>query len=140
MIARLAGPNELDELLDLRRVVFVDEQGVPADLEEDGLDPACTHFVVRDDHGAVVGTARMREYHGSAKAERVAVLASARGTGVGRLLMDALEAEARRQGLPDVRLNAQTSAVPFYERIGYATEGDEFEDAGIPHLAMRKRL
>ena len=140
MIARLAGPNELDECLALRRVVFVEEQDVPADLEEDGLDPSCTHFVVRDAGGSVVGTARMREYHGAAKAERVAVHPSARGTGVGRLLMDALEAEARRQGRPEVRLNAQPSAIPFYDRLGYLAEGPEFDDAGIPHRHMRKAV
>lgn len=138
MIARRAGPDELEECLALRRVVFVEEQDVPADLEVDGLDPACTHFVVRDAGGAVVGTARMREYHGAAKAERVAVHAAARGTGVGRLLMDALEAEARLLALPEVRLNAQTSAIPFYDRLGYVAEGPEFDDAGIPHRHMRK--
>ena len=37
-------------------------------------------------------------------------------------------------------LHAQASAAPFYLRAGYSMEGDPFEEAGIPHLAMRKAL
>lgn len=139
MKARIARPDELPSLLAVRRVVFVEEQGVPPELEVDGLDPECVHFAV-EGPGGLLGTARLRDYHGAGKAERVAVLASARGTGAGRALMEALEAEAVRRGMPEVRLNAQRDAVPFYLRLGYEPVGAEFEEAGIPHLAMRKPL
>jgi predicted GNAT family N-acyltransferase/MFS family permease len=137
---RVASPDELPACLRLRRQVFVDEQRVPVDEELDGLDERCTHFVARQDR-ELVGTARMRFVgEGKAKAERVAVRASARGAGVGRVLMLALEVEAAQRGASEVVLNAQISARDFYSRLGYVPEGEEFLDAGIVHVAMRKRL
>jgi predicted GNAT family N-acyltransferase len=123
----------------LRKIVFVNEQSVPADLEQDGLDATCAHFVAWEGD-RLAGTARMREVHGAAKAERVAVAREARRSGVGRRLMEALEAEAQARGAREVRLNAQLSAVPFYAALGYVAEGVVFEEAGIGHLAMRKGL
>ncbi len=136
---RRARPDEMDACLALRRVVFVEEQSVPPDLEVDGLDPVAIHLVALAD-GRVVGTARVRTVHGAAKAERVAVPSDARGTGIGRALMRAVEEEARAGGLAAVLLNAQESAIPFYEKIGYVAEGDRFFEAGIPHRAMRRSL
>ena len=135
----VVGLDALDACHALRRVVFVEGQGVPAEREVDGLDPQSTHFLAVLD-GRPVGTARMREVDGCAKAERVAVLGELRGEGIGRALMDALEEEARRRGLSAVVLGAQDHAVPFYDRLGYRREGDWFEDAGIPHMHMRKSL
>ncbi len=136
---RRARPDEMAACLALRRVVFVEEQSVPPDLEVDGLDPVAIHLVALAD-GRVVGTARVRTVYGAAKAERVAVPSDARGTGIGRALMRAVEEEARAGGLAAVILNAQESAIPFYEKIGYVAEGDRFFDAGIPHRAMRRPL
>ena len=68
------------------------------------------------------------------------MLASSRRAGVGAALMHAIEAEARRLGLPEIVLHAQTAAVSFYESIGYRAEGEEFLEADIPHRFMRKRL
>lgn len=137
--ARLASADELPRCLAVRRVVFIDEQGVAEDIEVDGRDAEATHFIAEDDDG-VIGAARLREVHGEAKAERVAVLRSARGRGVGTALMAALEAEAARRGLAAVVLGAQEQAIPFYERIGYRVFGAAFLDADIPHRWMRKRL
>jgi predicted GNAT family N-acyltransferase len=138
--AAVATPDELDALLALREVVFVHEQAVPPALERDGLDASATHFIARDPLGAVIGAARMRVVDGKAKAERVAVRADVRGRGVGAALMRALEAEALRCGLRQVVLNAQESAIPFYEGLGYVAEGPTFDDAGIPHRHMRRAL
>ena len=129
--------------LAIRTRVFVVEQGVPAELEEDGLDPDCTHFLAEIPDGAgwvPVGTARMRRKGEVAKAERVAVLFALRGHGIGALLMAALEQEVAAQGLPEVLLHAQVSVVPFYERLGYRGEGEVFGEAGIDHWAMRRRV
>lgn len=123
----------------IRRAVFVAEQGVTEAEEMDGLDVDCAHFLAERGEDAL-GTARLREVDGAAKAERVAVVAAARRGGVGRRLMDALEAEARRRGHGEVKLAAQTSAIPFYERLGYACFGDPFVEARIPHRWMRKPL
>jgi len=136
---RRARADELPACLTLRHEVFVVEQDVPADLEVDGLDPIATHLVALRE-GRVVGTARIREVHGAAKAERVAVPRDARGSGIGAAMMRAVEIEARARGLSAVILHAQESAIPFYERIGYTAEGERFFDAGIPHRAMRRSL
>ncbi len=139
LTVRIAGPDDLEACFALRRVVFIDEQLVPEDEEWDGLDDACVHFLASHD-GDAVGTARLRVVDGVAKAERVAVLASARGLGAGRAVMDALHVEAARQGLARVILAAQMPALPFYERLGYVAWGDEFDDAGIPHRWMGRDL
>ena len=123
----------------IRRSVFVEGMGIPEPLEVDGRDGECVQLLLQCD-GADTGTARLREHDGAAKAERVAVLADARGRGLGRLLMDALEAEARRRGFAEVVLHAQVEVVAFYEKLGYAPEGERFVEADIPHQAMRKGL
>jgi predicted GNAT family N-acyltransferase len=71
---------------------------------------------------------------------RMAVLKSARGTGMGAKVLDALMAKAAELGYPELILNAQTHAAPFYARVGFEQVGEEFEEAGIPHIEMRKRI
>ena len=140
VIRKVTTPEDLARCLDLRRVVFIDEQGVPEHEELDDLDPVCTHLLALGG-GEPVGTARLRDPGGdAAKAQRVAVLRAWRGAGVGRALMRALEEEARAMGKSEVVLGAQITAIPFYERLGYAAEGDPFDDAGIPHRWMRRRI
>lgn len=136
---------ELERCLEIRRAVFVDEQGVEEALELDGLEAKCTHFLAWNDapHDSdrAVGTARMMlDPEGNAKAQRVAVRASVRQNGIGRLLMRALEDEARIQKATAVVLGAQLTALNFYEKLGYEAYGDEFDDAGIPHRMMRRSL
>lgn len=122
----------------VRRVVFIDEQAVPEPEEIDGRDPDCVHFLASTDTEDL-GTARMRMVDGTvAKAERVAVHAHSRGLGVGRALMRALESAAWEAGAATVKLGAQLTAVPFYERLEYSAYGPEFDDAGIPHRMMKK--
>ena len=135
---RIARPDELDACLEVRREVFIEGQHVPEDLEVDGLDPDCIHFIALVD-GRAVGAARLRIANGKAKAERVAVRAEVRGHGLGHRLMDCLEAEARRLGHDEVILSAQVSVISFYEHRGYAAEGPVFVDAGIDHRMMRRR-
>ena len=135
--------SDLAAALKIRETVFVLGQGVPADLEVDGLDPQCTHLMAeaREDGAWVpVGTARLRRKGDLTKAERVAVLEASRGHGVGALLMAALEDEAEHQGARQVFLHAQLSVVQFYLKLGYVSEGPEFDEAGIGHQAMRKQL
>jgi predicted GNAT family N-acyltransferase len=88
-----------------------------------------------------VGCARLRTLGpGRGKVERVAVLLEERGSGLGRQLMQAVEAEAARRGLGDLLLHSQTAVVDFYARLGWRAFGDEFDEAGIPHYAMRRAL
>lgn len=125
-------------LMAVRTTVFVEEQGVPADLEEDDRDPHCLHLLAM--RGArPVGAARL-DVAGGGKVGRVAVLAEERGQGIGLALMRALHSLAPAQGLTELWCHAQRSAVPFYEGLGYRAEGAEFAEAGIPHRLMRRPL
>lgn len=136
---RLARDDERAACLAVRRTVFIEEQRVEEAIEVDGLDEACAHAIAYADDGRCVGTARLRVTDGGdAKVERVAVLAEARGTGLGHRLMDVIEAEARRRGFTEVVLNAQASVITFYDRRGYAPEGPRFDEAGIEHQKMRR--
>ncbi len=134
--------QEKDACFALREQVFVQEQGVPRELEMDEQDAAATHFLLRDDTTReALGTARLLDKGGgTAKIGRVAVLAHRRGEGRGREMMLAALAEAKQQGFTDAVLDSQTQAVAFYERLGFVSEGGEFLDADIPHFRMRRAL
>jgi predicted GNAT family N-acyltransferase len=121
----------------VRQTVFIDEQHVPAELEFDDRDPVCLHLLAIAD-GAPIGTGRLDVEHG--KIGRVAVLAAHRRKGVATQLMARLHELARAQGLSQVWCNAQISARPFYERLGYRSSGDVFDEAGIPHIKMDRPL
>lgn len=121
----------------IREMVFIHEQGVPVELEWDGLDSSCAHVLAWNDHGEAIGTARMQP---SGTIGRMAVLKDWRGRGVGRALLQTLLDLAVRQGLPRVTLSAQTHALGFYERAGFRVTGEPFMDAGIPHRHMEKGL
>ena len=148
---RLAGDQaERDAAYGVRFDVFVTEQQVPADLELDDLDETADHFVAYDD-GRAVGAGRLVvEPAGFADADaslgevahlgRLAVRPAARGTALGVALVAAIEARAAERGLRVVALSAQTHALGFYERLGYAAHGPVFDDAGLPHRWMTKVL
>ena len=121
----------------IRETVFIHEQGVPIELEWDGLDPSCAHVLARSDRGEAIGTARMQP---NGTIGRMAVLKDWRGRGVGGVLLQRLLGLATQQGLTCVRLSAQTHALGFYERPGFRVTGEPFMDAGIPHRNMVKEL
>ncbi len=133
--------------LDLRYEVFVREQGVPPELEYDGLDATADHAVVLDDDGRAVATARLLD-PGPRRPDaepvgiigRVAVSAAWRGRGLGRLVTAALEARAGERGLPAVELHAQARVADFYTRQGYRPIGEPDVEAGIEHVWMRREL
>lgn len=121
---------------EIRRAVFIDEQNVPPEEEWDGLDPKCQHFLAMLD-GQPVGTARLLP---DGHIGRVAVLAGARGTGIGALLMRSAIEAARHAGHAQAALSSQVHALAFYQRLGFVAHGDEFLDAGIPHREMTLSL
>jgi predicted GNAT family N-acyltransferase len=124
---------------ELRFEVFVDEQGVPRELELDEFDPGATHLVaILDDR--VIGTLRLLGHDGAAKIGRVAVRATLRRAGIGARLMQRAEAIAMARGFAEIVLHAQVAVAGFYRRLGYVEEGDRFDEAGIPHIAMRKKI
>jgi predicted GNAT family N-acyltransferase len=133
------GSDLMREAFGLRYEVFVDEQGVPRELEVDELDPSATHLVaISGDR--VIGTLRILDHGAAAKVGRVAVRATARRGGIGARLMHRAAAIAADRGFTEVIVHAQIAVVGFYRRLGYVEEGEEFDDAGIPHIAMRKKI
>lgn len=121
------------ELFALREAVFIQEQGVPPELEIDEYDAQARHWLARAPSGRVIGTVRLTP---DAHLGRLAVAADWRGQGVGWALMQEAMAAARSAGMAAVQLNAQLQALDFYTRLGFHVTGDIFEDAGIPHRAM----
>jgi len=120
----------------LRQQVFVVEQGVPAELELDEMDAQSLHAIAYQD-GVPVATGRLLP---DGHIGRMAVRQDARGAGTGSLVLCALMDEARRRGDREVVLHAQLSARDFYARHGFEPEGEVFMDAGIEHIAMRRRF
>lgn len=118
----------------VRRRVFIEEQGVPESLEWAPIDAGCAWFVAIVNDGEVVGIVRLLE---DGRVGRMAVLPAWRRRGIGGALLNAVLALARGRGLGGVYLSAQSLAVPFYLRHGFQAEGDEYQDAGIPHRTMR---
>lgn len=140
MEVRLAGPPDRRSMFALRREVFVDGQGVPAEIERDDLDEAADHAVaVRD--GVVLGTGRLvPRPDGTGGIGRMAVADADRRRGIGAAVLRRLEDRAVERGMPAVELHAQVHARAFYERAGYAAFGDAYLEAGIEHVSMRKAL
>lgn len=124
-------------VLPVRTAVFVVEQGVPESIERDAMDAVSRHAIARDVSGSVVATGRLLP---DGHIGRMAVLAALRGAGVGAAVLQALMAEAVRQGLTAVVLNAQVHALDFYRRLGFVERGEVFLEAGIEHRTMRRSL
>ena len=129
--------QELADAFEVRRTVFVHEQNVPEEEEIDQFEKDAIHFVLYDKEKAA-GAGRFRILDGIGKVERICVLKENRNTGAGIAIMNKIEEYAATQGIPTLKLNAQTQAIPFYSKLGYEIISDEFLDAGIPHKTMRK--
>ncbi|MCY8512209.1 GNAT family N-acetyltransferase [Bacillus atrophaeus] len=131
--------SQIKDAFFVRQEVFIKEQNVPAEEEIDHLESEAEHIVVYDE-GQPVGAGRWRLKEGLGKLERICVLKSHRSSGVGVIIMQALEKAAEARGVSGFILNAQTQAVPFYEKQGYKVSSkEEFLDAGIPHVEMIKK-
>jgi len=137
LVVRLGSWDELSaQASPIRFTVFVDEQKVPVELELDEFDPLSCHALALAGDEAI-GTGRLLP---DGHIGRMAVLAGWRGRGVGALLLQALIDEAKRRGMARVVLNAQTHALGFYARFGFVPEGEEYEEAGLPHRTMSRSL
>jgi predicted GNAT family N-acyltransferase len=124
----------------IRHEVFVEEQQVPLDEEQDAFDAEATH-VLACAEGLALATARLVcKSPVLGKVGRVAVRRPWRGTGLGKQLMEAITLQASILGLTELMLDAQVQVVSFYERLGYRAEGERFLDAGIWHVRMRRAL
>jgi YbgC/YbaW family acyl-CoA thioester hydrolase len=125
----------------LRRAVFVGEQGIPESEEWDAADATALHAVAINALGQAVGTGRLLAAEpGVGKIGRMAVHRALRGTGVGARVLAALIEAARTRGDHTLRLSAQRTAMGFYQRQGWQCVGEPYDEVGIPHQTMERRL
>ena len=127
----------------IRFKVFVEEQGVPRDIELDERDALCVHALAYE-HEKVVGTGRLlppaEETAAAAQVGRMAVLPECRGRGIGSRILEELMDKARQRGDKQLTLSAQIHAVEFYKSHGFQAMGEIYDEAGIPHRKMRRNL
>lgn len=138
-IETITAKEQLDDALNIRNIVFVQEQNVAPDLEYDGLDDEAIHAIgyVKD---KPIATGRIRFVDKCGKLERVAVLKKFRGKSYGTQIIKYMEHLIHKHNYTKATLNAQTHAIDFYENLGYTVVSDEFMDANIPHVTMEKSL
>ena len=125
------------EARQIRLAVFVEEQRVPVEIEWDDQDEESLHALAYDGAGKAVATGRLLP---DGHIGRMAVLREWRGKGVGGAILERLVAVAKDRGDKEIELFAQTQAIPFYRKYGFSESGPVFEEAGIPHQAIRRML
>lgn len=119
----------------IRHQVFIEEQNVPIELEWEGNDDQFHYVLAVNNKSRAIGTGRIDQ---AGHIGRMAVLKAWRNHGIGSAILKALLDYAQQQHIPRLILNAQSSAIPFYEKQGFDIISDEFMDAGIPHKTMEK--
>lgn len=133
--------NDYEKMVGLRNAVLRIPLGRILSEAELSRDEHFTHLAAFNADEEVVGTVLLSgESDTQVRTRQVAVRADMQGKGVGAKLMAYAEAEAVVRGFREVILHARNTAVPFYSRIGYTVDGDYFEEAGIPHIYMHKKL
>ena len=133
-------PRDLEAAMTIRWPVFVEEQGVPADEEQDSSDLTSVHALAEID-GRVVGTGRLvLEGDHAGHIGRIAVLPDYRHRGIATRIIATLEQQASAYGFSEITLHAQTYVRELYRKCGYVVSGLQFLEAGIDHLPMTKHL
>jgi len=132
--------KELKAAFEVRKQVFVEEQGISQELELDGHDSEALHIVVQDGE-RVIGTTRVLfPAPSQAKIERMAVLKPYRHQGIGSGIIAFLNEELRNRQVEQVILHAQYPVVAFYKSCGFEESGAPFWEAGIKHIKMERQL
>jgi predicted GNAT family N-acyltransferase len=134
-VNRVSSRKEREKALAIRKRVFVEEQGVPEEIEMDRHDKRAFHFLAFAS-GKAVGTARVVMHRGTAKIGRMAVLKCYRGRGIGTKLLKRAIVKAKQQNAKMIYLHAQVPVVGFYEAMAFRCVGSVFQEAGIPHRKM----
>lgn len=124
-------------LRSVREAVFIREQGVPEELEWDGLDEGCRHALALNLNGGAIGCGRILA---DGHIGRIAVLPEWRQQKVGTAIMEVLLDYAREHDFKQVDVDAQTHAAQFYRNFDFVEQGDVFMDAGLQHIKMRLKL
>lgn len=139
---RIITEQDLNIAFEIRKDVFVKEQGVPLEVELDEFDVlggSCEHILVYHD-GQAVGTGRITIVDGIGKLQRICILKPYRKLGLGKIIIQGLEEIAREKGALKAKLHGQTQAGAFYKKLGYEAASDIFMEEGIPHILMIKEL
>ncbi len=135
----VASSRELKGAFEVRKQVFVEEQGISEDIELDEHDVEALHMVVKD-KDRVIGTARVLFLAmNQAKIERMAILKPFRRRGIGRKIISFLNEELRNRKVKQVILHAQYPVVAFYKSCGFEESGSPFWEAGIKHMKMGRQ-
>ena len=134
-----AGPGEVEQALELRREVFVGEQGVSEADEFDGREDECVH-VLAVDGGRVVGCCRLLPAGEVVKLGRMVVAPDRRREGIAAAMLAESDAQAAALGAGLITLSAQTYVTSLYEQAGYEVTSATFDEVGIEHVRMEKRL
>ncbi|MGK7396950.1 MAG: GNAT family N-acetyltransferase [Candidatus Cyclobacteriaceae bacterium M3_2C_046] len=141
-IVKIKSDNLLEQAFTIRKEVFVQEQKVPERDELDQYENESVHFLAYYD-AKPIGTARWRKTKQGLKLERFAVKKAYRNTGIGSALVQAILADIKENfedKIPSLYLHAQVGAVYLYEKFGFEIEGDQFDECGIMHYKMKKKI
>lgn len=131
-------PQDKEKLaiaFEIRRKVFIEEQNVDKNIEVDGLDDICTHYLLFLNNIGIA-TVRYRQTKEGIKIERFAVLKEYRGKEFGKMLLIKMLEDLKKSRAATIYLNAQESAVNFYLRNGFIIQGQAFVEANIVHYKM----
>ena len=125
--------QEKELVLSIRKIVFIEELNIPEYMEIDNNEDLAT-YVLANIGNKYVGTARWRNTDLGIKLERFAVLSEYRSCGVGTEMTKFILKQLDHTKL--IYLNAQESAISFYEKLGFDSIGPRFDEVGIPHQKM----
>ena len=120
------------EISEVRHNVFVVEQSVPSEIEMDGKDSDCIHFLALE-KSKPIGAARLQKY---GKIERVSVLREYRTKGIGTAIMKMVIEKARNMDIEKIYLHSQMDSKNFYQQLGFFQHGEIFFEADKPHIEM----
>lgn len=131
--------DELYQVLALRQLVFCVEQNCPY-LDCDGKDQASLHLLGSETSGRLVAYARLVPAGVTFEEPsigRVVNHPDVRRSGVGKELMrEAIARALATFGARPIRIGAQLYLKRFYEELGFAVAGPEYDEDGIPHVQM----
>ncbi len=125
--------NEKNLALNIRREVFIKGLNIPEHLEIDSNEESSKYILAKVD-GKSVGTARWRKTDEGMKLERFAVLNDYRSIGIGTMMTKFILNQLKNSKL--IYLNAQQSAISFYEKMGFKPIGPRFKEVNIEHQKM----
>ena len=129
-----------DDIMALRKEVFIVEKNVPEHEELDGKEKEHIHFGMYDGEILIACLRAQGVGEGLLHIGRIAVKKDCRGKGMGRILLEYLFTYAKENGFSAIELSAMDSAEGFYKKLGFIPKGDYYPEAGIPHIYMKKEL